>query len=294
MENPFSYFHIGNLLVDRPHRSRDQRAQRCLARPQSLPLPRQLLDDRRHTAAGDLRRHRGWRFARRHACHRFPLHCRTPGILYVCLVAGTIGMLAAYNRGQQFRDRAFQLMTAFSLPWYAVVGVQKGLDQNLPIAGRHLPRHGRSDRGALSHRHHLPPTGQAVRAGRVVRDSGRADRGCVSHLRTVSRAFDLAGDPDLSRVRFQLPGHRPLARLGGAHAQDAPGPHGRHARTGRGQAEAAGATGGRAVRHGASLEGGREETRPGKHGGPLQTRAKLGPRYENTTAKTASDALPAK
>ena len=67
--------------------------------------------------------------------HRSPLHCLTPGILYVCLMAGTIGMSAAYNRGQQFRDRAFQLMTAFSLPWYAVVGVQKGLDQNLPWLG---------------------------------------------------------------------------------------------------------------------------------------------------------------
>ena len=62
-----------------------------------------------------------------------PAALSNPWYLVVCLVAGVIGMLAAYKRGQQFRDRAFQLMTAFSLPWYAMVSVQKGLDAQLPL-----------------------------------------------------------------------------------------------------------------------------------------------------------------
>jgi uncharacterized membrane protein YeiH len=66
---------------------------------------------------------------------KVPAALSNPWYLVVCLVAGTIGMLAAYNRAQQFREGAFQLMTAFSLPWYAVVGVQAGLDAQLPFLG---------------------------------------------------------------------------------------------------------------------------------------------------------------
>ena len=66
---------------------------------------------------------------------KVPVAISNPWFLYVCLVAGTIGILTAYNRAQEFRDGAFQLMTAFSLPWYAVVGVQAGIDANLPILG---------------------------------------------------------------------------------------------------------------------------------------------------------------
>ena len=66
---------------------------------------------------------------------KVPAALSNPWYVVVCLVAGTIGMLAAYNRAQQFREGAFQLMTAFSLPWYAVVGVQAGLDAQLPFLG---------------------------------------------------------------------------------------------------------------------------------------------------------------
>ena len=68
MENPFTYFAIGNLLVIDLIAAGTNALNGALARPQPLPLPRQLLVGRRHTAAGDLRRYRGWRFARRHAC----------------------------------------------------------------------------------------------------------------------------------------------------------------------------------------------------------------------------------
>ena len=66
---------------------------------------------------------------------KVPVAISNPWFLFVCLVAGTIGIFTAYNRGQEFRERGFQLMTAFSLPWYAVAGVQAGIDAHLPIIG---------------------------------------------------------------------------------------------------------------------------------------------------------------
>jgi uncharacterized membrane protein YeiH len=66
---------------------------------------------------------------------KVPAALSNPWFIYVCLVAGTIGILTAFNRAQEFRDGAFQLMTAFSLPWYAVVGVQAGINAQLPILG---------------------------------------------------------------------------------------------------------------------------------------------------------------
>jgi uncharacterized membrane protein YeiH len=48
---------------------------------------------------------------------------------------GFIGYHLAYATGQLFREGLFQFMTAFSLPWYAIVGAQKGVSVGLPVAG---------------------------------------------------------------------------------------------------------------------------------------------------------------
>jgi uncharacterized membrane protein YeiH len=66
---------------------------------------------------------------------RIPAALVNPWYLFLCLIAGTVGMVAAYNRGQQFRERTFQLMTAFSLPWYAAIGVHAGLQAQIPMLG---------------------------------------------------------------------------------------------------------------------------------------------------------------
>ncbi len=58
-----------------------------------------------------------------------------PAYILLCLVAGVIGYFVAYKQGQIFREGLFQFMTAFSLPWYAIVGAQVGLDAGLPILG---------------------------------------------------------------------------------------------------------------------------------------------------------------
>ena len=66
---------------------------------------------------------------------RVPAALVNPWYLFLCLIAGTVGIAAAYNRGQQFRERTFQLMTSFSLPWYAAIGVHAGLEAQIPMLG---------------------------------------------------------------------------------------------------------------------------------------------------------------
>ena len=58
-----------------------------------------------------------------------------PAYITVCLAAGIIGYSLAYNSGQLFREGLFQFMTSFSLPLYAIVGAQKGVDAGLPVLG---------------------------------------------------------------------------------------------------------------------------------------------------------------
>lgn len=58
-----------------------------------------------------------------------------PAYITLCLIAGVIGYQLAYTKGQLFREGLFQFMTAFSLPWYAIVGAQKGVAVGLPILG---------------------------------------------------------------------------------------------------------------------------------------------------------------
>jgi uncharacterized membrane protein YeiH len=64
-----------------------------------------------------------------------PSALTNPAYITLCLIAGVIGYLIAYASGQLFREGLFQFMTAFSLPWYAIVGAQKGVTVGLPILG---------------------------------------------------------------------------------------------------------------------------------------------------------------
>jgi uncharacterized membrane protein YeiH len=58
-----------------------------------------------------------------------------PWYLILIFVAWMIGLRTAWGKGQQFRETYFQIMTSFSLPWYAVVGVEKGLSTHWPLLG---------------------------------------------------------------------------------------------------------------------------------------------------------------
>ena len=67
--------------------------------------------------------------------NQIPSALTNPAYLTVALASGILGYLLAYKEGQFFREGLFQFATSFSLPWYAIVGVQKGVSAGLPIAG---------------------------------------------------------------------------------------------------------------------------------------------------------------
>jgi uncharacterized membrane protein YeiH len=58
-----------------------------------------------------------------------------PWYLILCFLAAVIGLFLAFGKGQKFRETLYQFMTAFSLPWYAIVGVEKGLQADWPLLG---------------------------------------------------------------------------------------------------------------------------------------------------------------
>lgn len=52
--------------------------------------------------------------------------------LILCTVAGLLALRISGNLDQARTARLFDFMSAFSLPWYAAVGVNKALEANLP------------------------------------------------------------------------------------------------------------------------------------------------------------------
>jgi uncharacterized membrane protein YeiH len=58
-----------------------------------------------------------------------------PAHILLCLAAGTLGYRIAFASGQLFREGLFQLMTSFSLPWYAIAGAQAAENAHWPVLG---------------------------------------------------------------------------------------------------------------------------------------------------------------
>jgi uncharacterized membrane protein YeiH len=98
-----------------------------------------------------------------------------PWYLILVILAWIIGLLIAFRKGQQFRETTYQIFTAFSLPWYAVVGVEKGLQAGWPLLGAIALRaftgiHPRYlycfwDRLCIPHGSHLVRLGRAHASG---------------------------------------------------------------------------------------------------------------------------------
>jgi uncharacterized membrane protein YeiH len=63
--------------------------------------------------------------------NKVPSPLENPWYLFACLGAAGIALAIDYATEQRFKDGLFQFMTAFSLPWYAIVGVQAALAANL-------------------------------------------------------------------------------------------------------------------------------------------------------------------
>lgn len=66
--------------------------------------------------------------------NRIPSPLINPWYLFLCLIAAAAALAIDYYSEQRFKDGLFQFMTAFSLPWYAIVGAQAALSVHLGYA----------------------------------------------------------------------------------------------------------------------------------------------------------------
>jgi uncharacterized membrane protein YeiH len=63
--------------------------------------------------------------------NKVPAALQNPWYLIACFIAAALALIIDYRSEQKFKDGLFQFMTAFSLPWYAIVGAQAGLAAHL-------------------------------------------------------------------------------------------------------------------------------------------------------------------
>ena len=150
--------------------------------------------------------------------NKIPGALTNPWYLILCVLAGIVGMLISFKGGQKFRETFYQFMTAFSLPWYAAIGVAAGLAAGLPdIAAIFIgivgPTAGRF----------LIDITAGKSAKQFVRGEWFVGTAVLTsivylHLRQVLWANPMAGDPDLVCCRLLLPTRGDLVRLGGAAA----------------------------------------------------------------------------
>jgi len=64
--------------------------------------------------------------------NKIPSAFTNPLYILLCVIAAYLALQIHYRTGQEFREGMFNFMTAFSLPWYAVVGVDAALRAGLP------------------------------------------------------------------------------------------------------------------------------------------------------------------
>lgn len=66
--------------------------------------------------------------------NRIPSPLQNPWYIILCLLAASLALWIDYASETRFKDGLFQFMTAFSLPWYAIVGAQAALSVHLGYA----------------------------------------------------------------------------------------------------------------------------------------------------------------
>jgi uncharacterized membrane protein YeiH len=67
--------------------------------------------------------------------NKIPGAFTNPAYITLCIIFGVIGYHLAFGPGQLFREGLFQFATAFSLPWYAIVGASAAVTAGLPVIG---------------------------------------------------------------------------------------------------------------------------------------------------------------
>lgn len=66
--------------------------------------------------------------------NKVPSPLQNPWYIIACTLAAALALYIDYASAQRFKDGLFQFMTAFSLPWYAIVGAQAALGVHLGYA----------------------------------------------------------------------------------------------------------------------------------------------------------------
>jgi uncharacterized membrane protein YeiH len=66
--------------------------------------------------------------------NKVPSPLENPWYIVACFAAAATALLIHFKTEQRFKDGLFQFMTAFSLPWYAIVGVQTAMAAKLGFA----------------------------------------------------------------------------------------------------------------------------------------------------------------
>src|SRR6478609_1955805 len=64
--------------------------------------------------------------------NEIPAALTNPAYITLSIIAGIIGYLVAFKPGELFREGLFEVVTSASLPWFAIVGAQKGVQVGLP------------------------------------------------------------------------------------------------------------------------------------------------------------------
>lgn len=63
--------------------------------------------------------------------NKVPAPLVNPWYLILCFAAAGLALVIDYYSAQRFKDGLFQFMTAFTLPWYAIVGAHSALNAHL-------------------------------------------------------------------------------------------------------------------------------------------------------------------
>ncbi len=66
--------------------------------------------------------------------NKLPAPLINPWYLILCFAAAALALVIDLTSAQKFKDGLFQFMTAFSLPWYAIVGAQAALSVHFGYA----------------------------------------------------------------------------------------------------------------------------------------------------------------
>ena len=110
-----------------------------------------------------------------------PSALTNPLYLILCAVAGFLALRISGQLDAARSARLFDFMSAFSLPWYAVVGTNKALEADLPYVACILHRRRRPDRRPVPHRPDLRRHAAALRPRGVVRRDGDPDQRRLPH-----------------------------------------------------------------------------------------------------------------